>query len=133
MLRMGACLGVAVDIIGPAGFDMSDRALRRSGLDYLDVVELCRHISFAEFNSWRCENGYRLVLASTSAAVPYCDFSFSGNDILMMGRESSGVPDEVRELADAAVHIPMKEGMRSLNVAVSAAMMVGEALRQLRA
>ncbi len=129
---MGACLGVAVDIIGPAGFDMSDRALKRSGLDYLEAVELCRHISFADFNAWRCKNGYRLVLASTSGAVPYCDFLFSDNDILMMGRESAGVPDDVRGEADAAVYIPMRNGMRSLNVAVSAAMMVGEALGQLR-
>lgn len=129
---MGACLGVPVDIIGPAGFDMSDRVLKRSGLDYLDAVELCRHIGFDAFDQWRRENGYRLVLASTRGAIPYCDFSFSNNDILMMGRESAGVPEDVRAKADAAVFIPMQNGMRSLNVAISAAMMVGEALRQIR-
>lgn len=132
ILRTAACLGIAVDIIGPSGFDSSDRALRRAGLDYLDHVELVRHESFAAFQSWRqATGGTRLVLASTKADCSYLDFRFASGDILLMGRESAGVPDGVRAVADAAVRIPLCAGRRSLNVAVAAAMIVGEALRQI--
>ena len=130
MLRMAACLGLAVDIIEPAGFDVSDRHLRRSGLDYLDHVAITRHRSFAAFEAWRREAGARLVLATTSGAVPYTDFAFRPGDCVMVGRESAGVPEAVHAAADARVVVPMRSGMRSLNVAVAVAMILGEALRQ---
>ncbi|KQT56985.1 tRNA methyltransferase [Methylobacterium sp. Leaf456] len=132
MLRMAACLGLAVEIVEPAGFDVSDRHLRRSGLDYLDQVPITRHRSWAAFEAWRREAGLRLVLATTAGAVPYTAFPFRDGDCLLMGRESAGVPEAVHAAADARVFVPMRPGMRSLNVAVSAAMIVGEALRQVR-
>jgi tRNA (cytidine/uridine-2'-O-)-methyltransferase len=130
MLRLAACLGIAVDIIGPAGFDLSDRNLRRAGMDYLEAVEILRHISFAAFQDWREAGGGRLVLVTTRAASAYTDFAFAANDIVMVGRESAGVPEPVHEAADARILIPMRPGLRSLNVALAAAMVTGEALRQ---
>jgi tRNA (cytidine/uridine-2'-O-)-methyltransferase len=131
ILRMAACLGVAVDIIEPAGFDMSDRALKRAGMDYLEMAALIRHVDFDRFEQWRRGENRRLVLFSTKATLPYMDFAFRESDILLFGRESAGVPDVVHDRADARLMIPMKGGGRSLNVALSAAMAVGEALRQL--
>ena len=116
--------------IEPTGFDLSDRALRRAGMDYLAQVPLIRHLSWDNFVAWRAETGRRLVLATTKAALPYADFAFAGDDLILMGRESAGVPETVHEAADARVTIPMVAGMRSLNVATAAAMMLGEALRQ---
>ena len=130
ILRMAACLGVSVDIIGPAGFDFSDRAMKRAGLDYLDNVELHKHASFASFETWRRKEGLRTVLATTKASQSYTKFSYRSNDIIMLGRESAGVPENVSDVADELVVIPVREGLRSLNVAVAAAMIVGEALRQ---
>lgn len=130
LLRLGACLGVAVDVIGPAGFDLSERSLKRSGLDYLDDVELHRHVSFAAFDDWRRGKGLRLVLLSTAAKQAYTELSYRTDDILLLGRESAGVPDCVREIADETVLIPMRTGLRSINVALSGAMVLGEALRQ---
>lgn len=130
LLRLGACLGVAVDVIGPAGFDLSERSLKRSGLDYLDDVELHRHVSFAAFDDWRRGKGLRLVLLSTAAKQVYTDFAYRSDDILLLGRESAGVPVCVREIADETVLIPMRAGLRSINVALSGAMVLGEALRQ---
>jgi tRNA (cytidine/uridine-2'-O-)-methyltransferase len=130
ILRMAACLGLAVDIVEPAGFDLSDRNLRRAGMDYLEMAALTRHVDFDSFEAWRREGGRRLLLFSTRAALPYCEFAYQDGDILLFGRESAGVPDRVHELADASLLIPMKGGGRSLNVALSAAMAAGEALRQ---
>ncbi|WP_037076363.1 tRNA (cytidine(34)-2'-O)-methyltransferase [Neorhizobium vignae] len=130
ILRLAACLGLSVDIIEPAGFDISDRNLKRSGMDYLDSVTLARHVNWQRFDKWRKANGRRVVLASTKAAVPYTRFEFKPDDILLFGRESAGVPDHVHEAADARILIPMVEGQRSINVAMSAAMISGEALRQ---
>jgi tRNA (cytidine/uridine-2'-O-)-methyltransferase len=130
MLRLAACLGVPVEIIEPAAFDVSDRNLRRSGMDYLNSVTITRHISWRTFEEWRRETGGRLILATTKGAVPYTDFVYQPNDIILVGRESAGVPDEVHDAADARIIIPMQPGLRSLNVAVTAAMMLGEALRQ---
>ncbi len=132
MLRLAACLGVPVEIIEPAAFDVSDRNLRRSGMDYLNHVRITRHISWRSFESWRQEAGGRLILATTKGAIPYADFAYEPDDIILVGRESAGVPDEVHQVADARVLIPMQDGMRSLNVAVTAAMILGEALRQTR-
>jgi tRNA (cytidine/uridine-2'-O-)-methyltransferase len=132
ILRLAACLGVAVDIIEPAGFDFSDKALRRAGLDYLDHAELHRHASFEAFEAWR--RGLpvlpRLVLLTSQKAVSHIEFRFAPSDILLLGRESAGVPERVREAAHAQVRIPIRAGLRSLNVAVAAAIGLGEALRQ---
>jgi tRNA (cytidine/uridine-2'-O-)-methyltransferase len=130
MLRMAACLGVTVEIVEPAGFDVSDRNLRRAGLDYLGAVTVNRHASWRAFEDWRRGEGRRLVLASTKAAVRHLDFAFADEDVVLLGRESAGVPDEVHAAADARVVVPMQEGLRSLNVAVAAAIILGEALRQ---
>jgi len=130
MLRLCACLGMDVHVIEPTGFDLSDRALRRAGMDYLEQVRLIRHLSWDKFVAWRAENGRRLVLATTKGALPYADFSFRSGDLLLMGRESAGVPEAVHEAADARVIIPMAPGLRSLNVATAAAMILSEALRQ---
>jgi tRNA (cytidine/uridine-2'-O-)-methyltransferase len=135
MLRMCACLGVEAAIIEPAGFPTSDRHFRRSGMDYLDLVTIRRHPSFSAFEAWRREAGAhgprRLVLLSTRAAASYLDCDYQTGDILMVGRESAGVPDEVFAAADVAVSIPMRPQARSLNVAIAAAMVLGEALRQI--
>lgn len=130
ILRLAACLGIAVDIIEPAGFDISDRNLKRAGMDYLAAVTLTRHVSWQHFEAWRAQEGRRLVLASTKAAERYTDFAFRENDILLFGRESAGVPDHVHDKADGRILIPMVEGQRSINVAMSVAMISGEALRQ---
>lgn len=130
MLRLAACLGVPVEIIEPAAFDVSDRNLRRSGMDYLKHVTITRHVSWRAFEEWRREGKGRLVLATTKGAVPYTDFRYEPGDIILVGRESAGVPDEVHAAADARIVVPMQAGMRSLNVAVTAAMILGEALRQ---
>ncbi len=129
-LRTGACLGVPVHIIEPAGFPVSAPAFRRAGMDYLDAVEWQRHASFAAFERWRREEGRRLVLFTTKGATPLPAFTFQPCDVLLFGRESAGAPEEVHAAADARVKIPLRPGMRSLNVAVSAAMALGEALRQ---
>jgi len=130
MLRMAACLGVAVDIVEPAGFDVSDRNFRRAGLDYLDALDITRHPSWRAFEAFRAERRLRLVLATTKAATPYTEFAFEATDVVLVGRESAGVPDEVHATADARIVVPMLPGRRSLNVAVAAAMILGEALRQ---
>jgi len=130
LMRMAACLGVALDIIEPAGFDLSDRNLKRAGMDYLEMAALRRHVSWAAFEAWRHAESRRLVLFSTKATESYTALAFRPRDILLFGRESAGVPEAVHEAADAAVTIPMPGGGRSLNVALAAAMGMGEALRQ---
>jgi tRNA (cytidine/uridine-2'-O-)-methyltransferase len=132
ILRLCACLDVGAHIIEPAGFPVSDRAFRRAGMDYLDQVRLTRHISWTEFEEWRRENGRRLVLFTTKGAISYLDFHYGTSDILLFGRETVGVTDEVVAVADARLKIPIKQGLRSLNVAMAAAMAIGEALRQVR-
>ena len=130
ILRLGACLGVAVHVIEPAGFALDDRALKRAGMDYLSAADLCRHRSWEDFLSTRQGRGSRLVLLTTRASTPYDSFPFRPGDILLFGRESAGVPDHVHERADERLVIPMRTGRRSLNVATAVAMVVGEALRQ---
>jgi tRNA (cytidine/uridine-2'-O-)-methyltransferase len=131
ILRLVACLGLTVRIIEPAGFAWSEASFRRAGLDYLDKVEVIRDSSWNAFLS--ATQGRRRVLMSTKAAILYCDFVFATGDIILMGRESAGVPEHVHASADARLLIPMRPGLRSLNVAVACAMVTGEALRQLRA
>ena len=128
--RLAACLGLALDIIEPAGFPVSDRAFRRAGMDYLDQVEIMRHESFSTFDAWRRARARRLVLATTKADLAYTDFAFAGEDIILFGRESGGAPPHVHASAEARIRVPMREGLRSLNVALAAAMIAGEALRQ---
>lgn len=130
ILRLAACLGVAVDLIEPLGFALTDRHLRRAGLDYWERAAYVRHASFAAFDAARRAKGRRLVLFSTHAAADYTGFAFTPADTLLFGRESAGVGEAVRAAADAALRIPLLPGRRSLNVAVAAGMALGEALRQ---
>jgi tRNA (cytidine/uridine-2'-O-)-methyltransferase len=133
ILRLAACLGVDTHIIEPAGFPTSDRAFRRAGMDYLDRVSLTRHASWHDFQAWRMGAGARLIVFTTHATRCYLDHAFRDDDVLLFGRESSGLPDYAHAAADARLLIPMREGLRSLNVAMATALAVGEALRQVRA
>jgi tRNA (cytidine/uridine-2'-O-)-methyltransferase len=130
ILRTCACLGVEAHIIEPAGFPVTDRAFRRAGMDYLDRVAILRHASFAAFEDWRARERLTLVLLTTGATRSYLDHTFRDDQVLLFGRESTGVPEAVHQAADARICIPMREGMRSLNIAVAVAMVAGEALRQ---
>ena len=131
ILRLCACLGFEAHLIEPAGFVSSDRAFRRAGMDYLDQVRLVRHAAWPVFEAWRRAEPLRLVLFTTKAAVPYLEHRFRADEVVMFGRESSGVPEEVHAAADARLLIPMRPGLRALNVAMTAAMAAGEAMRQL--
>ena len=127
MIRLGACLGVAVDIIEPCGFLFSDAGFRRAGLDYVTRADIVRHDSWPVF---RAARQGRIVLLTTKAPLAYTEFAFAPGDVLLVGRESAGVPDWVHEAAEARIRIPLRPGLRSLNVAQAAAMVLGEALRQ---
>jgi len=131
ILRLAACLGATVHVIEPAGFDLSDRALKRAGMDYLEMATMHRHLNWEAFDAWRKAEKRRLVLLTTKASAPYTAHEFRANDILLFGRESAGVPDAVHDAADIRLTIPMAEGARSINLALSAAMVAGEAMRQL--
>jgi len=128
LLRLASCFGVAVDIIEPCGFVLDDRRLKRAAMDYLPRAEIARHQSWDAFLKDKTRG--RLVLLSTKARLPYHRFAFAGDDILLLGRESAGVPPEVFDRVDEKLLIPMRPGMRSLNVALAAALALGEALRQ---
>ena len=128
ILRLAACMGVGVDVIEPCGFVWADRHLRRAGMDYLDRVDLRRHISWDAF---RAAPSSRLVLLTARAGTRYTDFAFAAGDTLLLGRESAGVPDAVHAAAEVRLCVPMRSGLRSINVALAAAMVLGEALRQL--
>ena len=130
ILRLCACFGIEAHIIEPAGFPTTDRAFRRAGMDYLDAVTMKRHRSWPDFEAWRRIERSRLVLFTTAGSLSYLDFVYRTGDVLLFGRESAGVAPEVHATADARLRIPMRKGLRSLNVAVAAAMAVGEAMRQ---
>ena len=130
LLRLGACLGVRAHIIHPTGFPFSRRELKRGGLDYLDHAEIIEHDSYDHFARWQRDSGKRLVLLTTKTDQSAYDFAYTHDDILMLGRESAGVPEAVAAQADARIRIPMRDGLRSINVAIAAAMILGEALRQ---
>ena len=132
ILRLAACLGVGVDLVEPLGFALSDKHLRRAGMDYWERAAMTRHASFGAFDAARRAAGARLVLFSARAARPYTDFAFAEGDVLLFGRESAGVTDIVRAAADTILAIPMVSGHRSLNVAVAAARALGEGLRQVK-
>jgi tRNA (cytidine/uridine-2'-O-)-methyltransferase len=133
ILRLAACLGAEAHIVEPAGFPTSDRAFRRAGMDYLDQVALRRHESWLAFERWRQAQGARLILFTTSGEVSYLNHAYRAGDILLFGRESSGVPAAVHRAADARLRIPMRSGLRSINVAMAAAMAISEAMRQTHA
>lgn len=130
LIRLSACLGVALHVIHPTGFAFSERSLRRAGMDYIDKALITEHASFAAFDTWRRQNGRRLVLLTTRTRQSAYSVSFASDDILMVGRESAGVPDAVAATADLAIRIPMREGLRSINVALAATMILSEAMRQ---
>jgi tRNA (cytidine/uridine-2'-O-)-methyltransferase len=134
IMRTCACLNVQLHIIEPCGFVFNMQKIRRAALDYIDFVQLFRHHSFAEFYQSQIADGKqnRLVLLTTKTKNSYTNFKFTKNDILLLGRESAGVPDEITNLVKDKVTIPMQNNMRSLNVAISGAMVLGEALRQVK-
>jgi len=131
LFRLAACLGVPVDVVEPCGFHLDDRRLRRAALDYLDALDLTRHVSWRAYRARRAgARGGRLVLLTTRGDVAYTEFAFRPDDSLMVGRESAGVPEAVHQAAAARLRIPIRPGLRSINVALAAAMVLGEALRQ---
>jgi tRNA (cytidine/uridine-2'-O-)-methyltransferase len=133
ILRLCACLGIEAHIIEPAGFPASDRAFRRAGMDYLDQVAIMRHLDWPAFDGWRRQAGARLVLFTTTGAQSHLDFAYRDGDVLLFGRESAGVPKAAHSAADARLVIPMRPGLRSLNVAMATAIAAAEALRQTNA
>ncbi len=133
LLRLGACLDLPIDIIEPCGFIFNEKAMRRAGMDYLHLAQCRRHNSWDSFLTFREQNPDeygRIILLTTHASQPYTNFEFKSNDIILMGRESAGVPENVHNLANARLLIPMNKNARSINVAVSAVMVIGEAFRQ---
>jgi tRNA (cytidine/uridine-2'-O-)-methyltransferase len=130
ILRLCACLGLEAHIIEPAGFPVTDRAFRRAGMDYLDRVTIMRHGSWGEFEGWRRGKNLPLTLVTTAADRSYLDHGYRDDEALLFGRESSGVPEAVHTAADHRLRIPMRQGLRSLNVAMAVALVAGEALRQ---
>jgi tRNA (cytidine/uridine-2'-O-)-methyltransferase len=133
MLRLAACFGLGVDLILPAGFVLDDARMRRAGMDYIDHVAIARHSSWDAYREARRHAEGRLILLTTQGTAAYTDFAFGAEDTLLVGRESGGVPIEVHDAADARLIIPMQPGLRSLNVAMAAAIVAGEAMRQLKA
>jgi tRNA (cytidine/uridine-2'-O-)-methyltransferase len=133
VIRLGACLGVPVDVIEPCGFPVSDRAIRRAAMDYALIADIARHPSWSLFRTESASKKNRLVLFTTKGATPLHDVRFQPDDVLLFGRESAGVPDEVHAAADARVIIPLVPRARSLNVVTAAAIALGEGLRQINA
>ena len=134
ILRMATCLDLHVHIIEPCGFTLNDRTLRRAGMDYLERSSFTKHISWGHFQDWHRESGKRLLLATTKSSSSFYSMTYRDGDIILFGRESAGVPDDVHNYVtgEAAITIPMREGERSLNLAISTAMIATEALRQVR-
>ncbi|QDP20607.1 tRNA (cytidine(34)-2'-O)-methyltransferase [Sphingomonas xanthus] len=127
VLRLGACMGVAVDLIEPMGFAWDDKRVRRTAMDYIDHVEVTRHANFADFHATL--TGRMILFTTKGPSSPYA-FSFAPDDVLLFGKESAGVPDHVATASDARLRIPIRAGVRSFNLATSAALALGEALRQ---
>ena len=131
LIRLGACMGVKVHIVEPAGFRLDEKAFRRAGMDYVEQAVMERHLNWEAFETWRAEEGRRLILLTTKSDLPYTQFAFSESDLIMLGRESSGAPEYVHAASDHRLTIPMHGEARSLNMALSGAMVLGEALRQM--
>ena len=130
IFRLGACLGVSVDIIEPTGFIFDDKKFKRSAMDYIDYIDYKRHIDWQHFYDWSQGEKYRLILMTTKAEQSFYEFKFHSSDILLFGRESAGVPDNIHQIVDHRLTIPMKEGVRSINLSSSVALVLGEGLRQ---
>ena len=131
IFRLGACLGIEIDIIEPTGFIFDDKRLKRSSMDYFDHIKYKRHLDWEAFYNWSKNKNYRLILLTTKSSKKYTSYSFQDNDILLFGRESAGVPKEIHQHVNERLLIPMQKGLRSLNVSSAAAMIASEALRQL--
>ena len=130
IFRLGACLGVSIDIIEPTGFIFDDKKFKRSAMDYIDHLNYKRHIDWQHFYDWSLEKKYRLILMTTKARQSFYEFEFHSSDILLFGRESAGVPDNIHQLVNHRLTIPMKKGVRSINLSSSVALVLGEGLRQ---
>jgi len=130
IFRLGACMGVAVDIIEPTGFVFDDKKFRRSAMDYIDHLEYKKHDDWQHFYQWIKENKFRLILMTTKSEDSLYNFEFRSSDILLFGRESAGVPDNIHQIVDHRLTIPMKDGVRSINLSSSVALVLGESLRQ---
>ena len=130
IFRLGACLGVSIDIIEPTGFIFDDKRFKRSAMDYLDHIDYKRHIDWQHFYDWKKENNFRLILMTTKSQESLYNFKFNHSDILLFGRESAGVPKNIHNIVDHRLKIPMKGGVRSINLSSSVALVLGEGLRQ---
>ena len=130
IFRLGACLGVSVDIIEPTGFIFDDKRFKRSAMDYLDHIDYKKHIDWQHFYDWTKKNNFRLILMTTKSETSLYNFKFNLSDILLFGRESAGVPENIHKIVDHRLTIPMKEGVRSINLSSSVALVLGESLRQ---
>ena len=133
LLRLGACLDVELDVIEPCGFIFNEKAMRRTGMDYLDFVKYRRHNSWNDFLLYRQNHPDtygRLILMTTKGALPLTQFKFENNDVILLGLESAGIQQNVHQTADARLFIPMHPQARSINMAISAAMALTEGLRQ---
>ena len=131
IFRLGACLGVSVDIIEPTGFIFDDKKFKRSAMDYIDHIDYKRHLDWECFYEWSQKNKFRLILMTTKTNQSFYKFQFHSSDILLFGRESAGAPDNIHKIVDHRLTIPMKEGVRSINLSSSAALVIGEGLRQI--
>jgi tRNA (cytidine/uridine-2'-O-)-methyltransferase len=131
IFRLGACLGIEVDIIEPTGYVFDDKRFKRASMDYIDYIKYKRHLDWDEFYKWTKKNNFRLILLTTKSKKKYTEYQFKNNDILLIGRESAGVPTNVHEVVDEQLTIPMKKNLRSINVSSSVALVAGEACRQL--
>ena len=132
IFRLGACLGVSIDIIEPAGFVIDDKRLKRASMDYYEYLTLTKHLSWEKFYDWSKENSYRLILLTTKSTKSYYDYKYQPNDIILFGRESAGVPEYVHETVDERLTIPMIKGPRSINLSSSVSIVAGEMIRQLK-
>lgn len=130
IFRLGACLGVSVDIIEPTGFIFDDKKFKRSAMDYINYIDYKRHIDWQHFYDWSQGKKYRLILMTTKAEQSFYEFEFHSSDILLFGRESAGVPDNIHQIVSHRLTIPMKKGVRSINLSSSVALVLGEGLRQ---
>ena len=131
IFRLGACLGIEVDIIEPTGYVFDDKRFKRSSMDYIEHIKYKRHLDWNEFYEWSKKNNFRLILLTTKSKKKYTEYQFQDNDILLFGRESAGVPKDVHDIVNEQLTIPMKKNMRSINVSSSVALVTGEACRQL--
>ena len=132
IFRLGACLGIPIDIIEPAGFVIDDKRLKRASMDYYDYLDLTKHVSWEKFYEWSKKNSYQLILLTTKSQKSYYDYKFQAKDIILFGRESAGVPDYVHEAVHERLTIPMIKGPRSINLSSSVSMVAGEMIRQLK-